>query len=292
MKLKTLKMFVKLIQYNSFSKVAEDLELTQPAVSMQIRSLENKFQTELFTRQNNQLELTPAGRIVYHQAQQILVKWENAEIQVEQIKKENYNQLTIGASTIPSEYLLPDLLAKFYDKLPEVEVDMKVKDSKDIIELLENREIDLAIIGYQPKDPKFKTISIVQDELVLIVPPKHKLAEETKINTQQLIQEKILIREEGSGTRKTMLKALKKAKINPETLNIRACLGSNEAIISAVESNLGISFISNLAAKKAEANGRVKTIKLENIEITRKFYLAYHNNRAEDLLIKEFRDLC
>ncbi|MGM0370541.1 MAG: selenium metabolism-associated LysR family transcriptional regulator [Bacillota bacterium] len=292
MKLKTLKMFVKLIQANSFSIVAEQLDLTQPAVSMQIKSLEKKFDTELFTRENNKFHLTPAGRIVYNQAQEILEKWDNTRAQVKQIKQETYGQLTIGASTIPSEYLLPDLLAKFYTKLPEVEVTMKIKDSQDILKLLTNREVDLAIMGYKPQDNRLQNSPIVEDHLTLIVSTSHQLANQQQITSQELTKEKILIREKGSGTRKAMLTALKQANINQKDLNIRACLDTNQAIISAVEAELGIAFISHLAAKKAEANNRIKTVKLKNIKIDRKFYLAYHTNRNQDLLIKKFVASC
>ncbi|AGB42064.1 transcriptional regulator [Halobacteroides halobius DSM 5150] len=292
MKLQTLKMLVWLAEYKSFSIVAKQLDLTQPAVSMQIKSLEEQFETNLITRQKGNIELTPAGKIIYHQAKKILNDWEEAKLKVKQIKGKTYDHLTIGASTIPSEYLLPNLLAKFYNKLPEVETTVEVGDSKEIINLLKNKKIDLAIVGLKPAINQLQIKPIVTDSLVLIVPPDHRLANKRQVNSKELITERILLREKGSGTRQTMLTALENNGINKESLNIRACLGSNEAIISAVAAKLGISFISNLAAKNATLNNRIEKIEVTDISTSRKFYLAYYHNREKELLIKEFNNLC
>ncbi|GAB6138066.1 selenium metabolism-associated LysR family transcriptional regulator [Halanaerobaculum tunisiense] len=292
MKLKTLKMFVKLIEYGNYSIVAEQLNLTQPAVSMQLKSLEKKLETELITRQQGKIKLTPAGKIIYRRAKEILNNWEQAQLEVKQITGETYGHLTIGASTIPSEYLLPALLAKFYNQLPEVEITMKVGDSKEIIELLKNKKIDLAVVGTKPTINQLQIDPIVTDSLVLIVPSSHRFANKEKITSKELQQEKILLREKGSGTRKAMLTALEENGIDKESLNTRACLGSNEAIISAVEAKLGISFISNLAAKKAATNNRIKRIEVTDISTNRKFYLAYYQNRQQEVLIKKFKNIC
>jgi DNA-binding transcriptional LysR family regulator len=147
-------------------------------------------------------------------------------------------------------------------------------------------------MGYKPQDNRLQLSPIVEDHLTLIVSNNHQLASQHHITSQELTKEKILIREKGSGTRKAMLTALKQANINKQDLDIRACLDTNQSIISAVESELGIAFISHLAAKKAEANNRIKTVKLNNIKINRKFYLAYHKDRKQDLLIKKFVDIC
>ncbi|SKA02759.1 selenium metabolism-associated LysR family transcriptional regulator [Selenihalanaerobacter shriftii] len=291
MQLKTLKMLVKLIDKGSFSVVADELNLTQPAVSMQIKSLEKKFDTNLVFRQGGEVKLTPAGKVVYHQAKQILNNWELAKLEVERLKGETYGQLVIGASTIPSEYLLPDLLAKFCNKFPEVKVLMEVGDSAKIVDNLVNREVDLVIVGFKPKKKEFKSISILEDRLVLILPNEHRLVNKNLVTINELEQERMLIREEGSGTRKAMLAGLNDAGISKRDLNIVVRLGSTESIISAVEAGVGISFVSELAARKAVDSGRVKQVEVADMLISRKLFLAYRREREEELLIKKFIEI-
>ncbi|MCK8816120.1 selenium metabolism-associated LysR family transcriptional regulator [Natroniella sulfidigena] len=291
MKLKTLKMLVKLMEKASFSAVADELGLTQPAVSMQIKSLEEFFDAELVIRQDGELRLTPAGKVVYRRAKDILASWEETKLEVARIKGEKFGQLSIGASTIPSEYLLPDLLAQFYDEFPEIETVMRVGDSKEMIDLLEQRKIDLIIVGSKPKIKGVKTRVIIDDRLILILPKEHRLAKRDKIIIDDLVEERMLIREEGSGTRKAMLTGLKEAGVDKNDLNVVANLGSTEAIISAVEAGLGVSFISELAAQKAISAKRVEQVEVRDMLINRKLYLAYYQARAEELLLKEFDNL-
>ncbi len=288
MKLKSLKMLIKLVEKGSFSSVASDLQVSQPAVSMQIKALEDKFDTELVIREDREIKLTPAGKAIYRRAKNIISEWEQAKLEVEKLKGEPFEQLTIGASTIPASYLVPDLLTFFCDKFPEVEIFIKVGDSQEVIDKLSNREVDVIIVGTKPEDNKLEVISVVEDQLVLVVPPEDELAETSLLSIQDLAQKKMLIREEGSGTRKAMMAGLKEAGACRHDLNIRGQLESNEAVISAVESGLGVSFISKLAARKAVEQGRVKQVAVEDMLITRKFYLAYYEERKEEMPIKEF----
>ncbi|ADL12842.1 selenium metabolism-associated LysR family transcriptional regulator [Acetohalobium arabaticum] len=291
MKLKTLKMLVKLIEMGSFSAVADKLDLTQPAVSMQIKSLEKRFDTDLVVRQDGGIKLTPTGKIIYRKAKRILDVWEEAKLEIEQVKGETFDQLIIGASTIPSEYLLPDLLAEFYKKFPQVEVLMEVGDSTEIINNLEDREVDIIIVGSKPTQNQFEVVSVIEDRLVLILPLEHRLINSSHVSLADLIKEQILIREQGSGTRKAMLAGLKEAGIDKAELNLGLQLGSTEAVISAVEAGLGVSFVSELAASKAVDNRRVEKVKVNDMLISRKLYLAYHQERKNEALIKEFRKI-
>ncbi|MCK8826153.1 selenium metabolism-associated LysR family transcriptional regulator [Natroniella acetigena] len=291
MKLKTLKMLVKLIEKANFSAVADELGLTQPAVSMQIKSLEEFFDAELVIRQDGELRPTPAGKVVYRQAKDILANWEETKLGVARVKGENFGQLVIGASTIPSEYLLPDLLAQLYNEFPKIETIMKVGDSKEVIDQLQQREVDLAVVGFRPKRKEFKVKTLVEDRLMLIVPKGHRLTKQDKVTISDLERERILIREEGSGTRRAMLTGLAKRGVSENDLELVASLGSTEAIIAAVEVGLGLSFVSKLAAQKAAQVDRIEQVEVSDMLINRKLYLAYHQTRAEELLIKGFEGL-
>jgi len=279
-------MFVELVDLGSYSYVADKLNLTQPAVTMQIKVLEEHFNTKLVIKDKGQIILTPAGRVIYNKAKDIIKDWEIAENKVNYYRGKLYDTFKIGASTIPSVYLLPEKLALFSQEYPEVKVIIETGDSKDIIEKLEKGEVDVGIVGYRPKAIKYATKVVAEDFLTVIFPSDSPLAEKDKIYLNDLKQEKILIREKGSGTRKAFIKELDKAGINISGFNIKACLGSTEAVIASVESGLGISFISSLAACKAIKCNKVKMIEVEDLSVTRNFYLAYHKSREDELLIK------
>lgn len=288
MNLKSLQMLVKLAEKGSFSAVAEELNVSQPAVSMQINSLEEKFAVELVSRRDRGVSLTPAGKELYHHARKILEQWEQLEMEMKKLKDEHFGKLNIGVSTIPSTYIIPELMADFYRQFPEVEITLKIGDSREAIQKLKDREVDLIIVGTRPKGSNLYTITVYEDKLKLIAPTKDNLADQAGIKIRDILKRKFLIREKGSGTRRAMMKGLQKAGVDEPDLNIRAVMESNEAIISAVEAGMGLSFISRLAAEKAEHQGRVTQIEVKDMMITRNFYLAAHENRKEELLIKEF----
>jgi len=292
MKLNTLKIFVKLIDTGSYSKAAEKMGLTQPAISMQIKTLEERFETDLVYKEKGNINLTPAGKAVYKNAKEIIDRWDKLLIDVEDKKDKLYKNIIIGSSTIPSEYILPDLLADFSKNEPEIKSCIEVGDSADMIELLEAGEVDVILVGFKPASSRYETIEIVEDSLRLITPVTHRLVEKESVKVKDLIEDNLLIREVGSGTRKAMLKGFKNAGIQFNDLNIKCRLGSTEAIIAAVQAGLGISLISKFASAKAKKHGRIEEIEVEDITFSRKFYLAFNKNRKDDELINRFINSC
>src|SRR6056297_1466085 len=145
MRLRTLEMFVELVELGSYSHVADKLDLTQPAVTMQIKTMQEYFETELVIKEKGKINLTPSGRVIYNKAKEILDNWEIAENKVNYYQGFVYDNFVIGASTIPSVYLLPEKLALFTQEFPEVKIIMKTGDSRDIVDKLENGEIDAGI---------------------------------------------------------------------------------------------------------------------------------------------------
>lgn len=287
-KINTLKMFVELVDIGSYSLVADKLDLTQPAVSMQIKALEERFETDLVIKEKGEIKLTPAGKIVYSDAKEILNVWEKLLFRVDESKGRIYQNLTIGSSTIPSEYLLPDILAKFSEKMPDIRSSIEVGDSEEMIKLLEKREVDLIIVGYKPKNSKYVVKEITDDNLKLITPQNHWLTDKNSIYVEDIRDEEILIREVGSGTRKAMMEGLRKTGLSINDLNIKSRLGSTEAIISGVQAGLGISFVSNLASFKADSCSRIKELNVEDMQCKRKFYLAFNKNRKNEEIIEKF----
>ena len=288
MKIEKIEIFIALIDLESYSLTAEKFEISQPAVSMQIKSLEKYFETELFYKEKSQIILTPAGKIVYQEGKKIVKRWGYLKQRVESKKNMRTKTLKIASSTIPSVYLLPDIISKINLNIDSLKTEVSVGDSRSMINLLENSEVDLIIVGYKPQNNKFNSIELCSDNLSLIVPLNHSLIEQEKVFLADLQNQNLLMREEGSGTKKAVISAFKEAGLKPDDFNVISQLGSTEAIISAVESGLGIAFVSKIAAKKAAICRRVAEIKVADVNYERKFYLAYNKNRHDDFLIDNF----
>jgi DNA-binding transcriptional LysR family regulator len=288
MKIERIKTFIALVDLESYSLTAEKFELSQPAISMQIKSLEKYFDTDLFHKEKGQIILTPAGKIVYQEGKKIVKRWGYLKQRVESKKNMQIKNLKIASSTIPSVYLLPDIISTLNNKIEALKTEVSVGDSRSMINLLANEEVDLIIVGYKPENNKFKSIELCSDNLSLIVPSNQALIKQEKVFLAELQNQNLLMREKGSGTRKATLSAFKEADLKLEDFNVISQLGSTEAIISAVESGLGISFISKIAAKKAAICRRVAEIKVADAAYERKFYLAYNKNRHDDFLINTF----
>jgi DNA-binding transcriptional LysR family regulator len=288
MKIERIKTFITLVDLESYSLTAEKFEISQPAVSMQIKSLEKYFDTELFHKEKGEIILSPAGKIVYQEGKKILKRWGYLKQRVESKKNMKIKKLKIASSTIPSVYLLPEIISTLNKNIDDLKTEISVGDSRAMINLLENSEVDLIVVGSKPQNNKFKSIELCSDNLSLIAPLNHSLIEQEKVFLAELQNQNLLIREEGSGTRKATISAFEEAGLKMDDFNVISQLGSTEAVISAVESGLGISFISKIAAKKAAICRRVAEIKIVDVEYERQFYLAYNKNRHDDYLINLF----
>lgn len=288
MKIEKIEIFIALVDLDSYSLAAEKFGLTQPAVSMQIKSLEKYFGAKLIKKENSQITLSPAGKIVYQEGKKITKRWSYLNQKVESKKNMKIKKLNIAASTIPSKYLMPQIISKLNENIDSLKTEVAIGDSRSMISLLENNEVDLIIVGYKPQNNKFKVIELCSDNLSLIAPPEHSLVEKKKVYLAELQNQNLLLREEGSGTRKATLLAFKEANLKFEDFNVISQLGSTEAIISAVEFGLGLSFISQIAAEKAVVCRRIAEIEVADVDYERKFYLAFNKNRHDDFLINTF----
>lgn len=288
MKISRLHTFVRLADLKSFSLVAEELQLTQPAVSIQVKSLEEHFGVQLVERSSDGITLTMEGELLYKDAREILHIWENIGQKMNQLQSVVKGQLTIGASTIPAEYLLPEMVVHFCLTYPLVELKMEVGDSSSVIQDLVKRKYDVGIVGYQPEEEDIVAIPIAADQLVLVAPNQHPLKSRGKVAGRDILQERFILREEGSGTRKTMREGLAQIGLRVRDLQTVAQMGSTEAVIAAVEAGLGLAIVSSLAARRAEKLQRLKVIELEGFHIERKFYLSYLAEQKGQPLLEKF----
>ncbi|WP_427340249.1 LysR substrate-binding domain-containing protein [Caloranaerobacter sp. DY30410] len=274
MNLQYLKAFYVTVKVNSISKAAKILHLTQPGLSMQIQSLEKELQVSLLNRSNKGVELTEAGKIVFDYANTILSLKENIERDLENLKTHK-KHLLIGSCKAIGEYALPCSIYVYKQDNKDVEINLEITNTKEVIENLISRNTNIGIIHGNVKNKDLKIIKITSDKLLLVtsLPVIKK-----KITLDELVKLPLIFREEGSGTRETIKKALKCQDIEIDDLNIIYELNSMEAIKTSVLSGKGISFIPELSIKRELRDGLLKVIEIENMEILSDFYVAYRKD--------------
>ncbi|MGV2939917.1 selenium metabolism-associated LysR family transcriptional regulator [Mesobacillus sp. LC4] len=290
MNLKKLEAFIMVVEKNSFSEAAAVLKSSQPSVSLKIKSLEDELGFELLDRGLSGIRPTPAGMVVYTAAKDIANRWRTLEGELGEFKGTLTGTLTIGASTIPGTYLLPDWIKKFRRLFPKVDVKIEIGDSKKILEKLQNHQVDAAIIGMKVESRLLRSKPVALDSLVLVTPVDHPLVQEASADFSQIQQYDFVIREEGSGTRKMMEHFLAEKGLSFEDLTVAVSIGSTESVIAAVEAGLGISFISRLAAMPAQKAGRITIVDtFEPYE--REFCLVTHSDAENRPIIRQFSDI-
>ncbi|MCW8902599.1 MULTISPECIES: selenium metabolism-associated LysR family transcriptional regulator [Sedimenticola] len=258
-----LQVFHTVARLLSFTKAAESLHMTQPAVTFQVRQLEDYFNTRLFDRTHNRISLTDAGAHVYEYAARIFELYAEMENSVRAMTGEISGSLTIGASTTIAEYMLPALLGDFKVKYPDVNIHLKVSNTDGIVSMVENNTIDLGVVE-APVANKNLVVEICKaDQLVAIVPPGHPEAQRSTLTYEDLIKYPFICREEGSGTREVINEYLAQIKDNVDDLNISMELGSPEAVKGAVEAGMGISVVSRATIQKELKLGTLVAINLD-----------------------------
>ena len=258
-----LQVFHTVARLLSFTKAAETLHMTQPAVTFQVRQLEEYFNTRLFDRTHNRISLTEAGERVYGYADKIFDLYAQMENAVREMTGEVSGALTIGASTTIAEYMLPALLGDFRAKYPDVTIHLKVSNTDGIVSMVENNTIDLGVVEAPVSNKNLVVDECRRDQLVAIVPPSHPKAKEKVIKLTELMHFPYICREEGSGTREVIAEYIQHACDSNDGLNVVMELGSPEAVKGAVEANMGISVVSRATIQKELKLGTLVAIDLD-----------------------------
>jgi len=269
-----LKIFVKVAELKSFSKAAHACFLTQPTVSQHVAALEEYFGLRLLDRMGREICLTRAGKILFEYAKQIDRLSEEAVQSLDLYKGQKGGRFEIAASTIPGEYILPDVLGRFKEEYPALRCTIHISDTDEAISCLEHRRVDLAIVGAKIKADGLKFTRFMDDELVLIVPSGHRWKKRKTVSITDLLTEPFVMRESGSGTRMVLGKRLRDMNIKPESLNISTVVGSTTAVKEAVRSGLGISLVSKYSVAKDAEHGLLHVLKVRDIPFERPFYIV------------------
>lgn len=271
MNLQYLKAFYVTVKLNSISKAAKELHLTQPGLSMQIQSLEKDLEVTLLRRSNRGVELTEAGTVVFDYANSILSMQDNIERDLKNLRSKK-KELMIGACKAVGEYALPCSIYIYKHDNKEIDINFEISNTEGVIKNLLDKTINIGIIHGNPMISNIKTEKITRDRLLLVTSlPLIK----TSITINELKQLPLIFRENGSGTRKTILQSLEAFNLNISDLNIFYELNSMEAIKTSVISAKGISFIPELTIKRELKEGILKEICVEGLDIYSEFYIAY-----------------
>jgi DNA-binding transcriptional LysR family regulator len=290
-----LQVFHTVARLLSFTKAAETLHMTQPAVTFQVRQLEEHFNTRLFDRTHNRISLTEAGKRVFEYSDRIFEHYAEMESAVREMTGDVSGVLMIGASTTIAEYLLPALLGDFKKKYPDVNVQLKVSNSDGIVHMVENNVIDLGVVE-SPVMNKNLVVEVCRiDQLVAVVTPGHPLADRTSISIGDLLEHPYICREEGSGTREVIAEYMTQQGVNAGQVQLTMELGSPESIKGAVEAGMGVSIISLATVQKELKLGTLVVLTMEP-SLERPFSFVHQKqkfrHRAMDELLEFARSYC
>ena len=297
MNLKQLEAFVQIADSGSFSKAAKELYLTQPTISAHISSLEKELNTRLFVRNTKDVRLSDSGNVLYEYAKQMIALQKKIEDTFVVREEKGQQCITIAASTIPAEYLLPGILASYNEKYPNQQFKIVESDSTKVVEQVVNHTVDIGFTGTVIDKRLCKYIPFYQDELVVITPntDKYRGFAEEKQDAKWIVNEALIMREEGSGTRKEAEKQLKKIGIYPTKLNVIASMENTEAIKRAVANGMGISLISKLAAEDEIQKGKLLAFPISADDMRRDINVIYNRNlqlsRSSERFIKVVKEL-
>jgi DNA-binding transcriptional LysR family regulator len=280
--------FCAVVERKSFSQAAERLGVTQPAVSLQIRSLEQRLGRQLLDRSGRRVEPTEAGRRLYASAQRVLAAEEHL---LEELDADDEGAITgtleLGASTGPGGTVVPLLLCEFQEQHPDMGVRLTVSDTQTVVDRVAERELELGIVGAGRRHRGVAFEPFFSDEVVLACPADHRFAGKT-VSLDDLKAVKLIVMQDGAGVRQVIEDELRKAGMRLRDLDARLELGLQESVRSAVLAGHGIAFISRLAIEADLAAGRIATARVRGLDPVREIFLARATGRSETRVARAF----
>ena len=272
--------FCAVVERKSFSRAAEQLGVSQPAVSLQIAALEKRVGRRLIDRSGRRVEPTEAGQLLYRRAQRMLALEEQLLEEVAAGSDGDLRgTLEIGASTGPGDNIVPLLLCEFQQRNPDVHVALSVFDTHTVVEQVALRELELGVVGAARRHRAVRFEPLFRDEVVLACPPGHRFAGRT-ITVDDLRRESLIVMQEGAGVRQVIEEELRRAGVRLRELDVRLELGLQESVKSAVRGGYGVSFISRSAVEADLADGRLGAARVQGLEPVREIAVVRASGRA------------
>lgn len=286
-----LETFAKAAELSSFTAAARALGLTQAAVSQRIQALEQALKAPLFQRQGGHVLLTEAGHSLYAFAQRILELHRQAIQEITGRETPLTGELTLAASSVPGEYLLPELLAQFQERHPHLQVRATVTDSRGVLEQVEQGHVHLGLVGGRSDSPHLEFRAFAKDELALVVPTKHPWHGRKRVTLPQLGAQPLIVREVGSASRSCLEQALAQTGKSLHELRVMLELGSNEAIKEAVLRGMGAAVLSTRAVRKEVQAGKLQLLQIAGLTLAREMLVVWDRRRVLPIPARLFLDL-
>jgi DNA-binding transcriptional LysR family regulator len=289
METRQLQAFCAVVEQKSFSRAAERLGVTQPAVSLQVRALEKRLGAQLLDRSGRRVEPTEAGLRLYRGAQRLIQFEEELVNEIATADQEGAltGTLTIGASTGPGGVVLPRLLCEFAAHHPELHIALSVADTQTVVDRVADRTLELGVVGAAPRHRGVEYEPFFRDSVVLALPPGHRFAGR-RVSLSELTDEPLLMMQEGAGVRDVIEDELRNQGVRLKDLNVRLELGLQESVVSAVREGYGVSFISRSSIESDLDAGRLAEARVIGLEAEREIHVVRAAGRSETRAAREF----
>ncbi|WP_059171702.1 LysR family transcriptional regulator [Bacillus sp. FJAT-27445] len=282
-----LKTFITLAEVGNFTKTSEFLHISQPSVSLHIKNLEKEFQTELFRRSPKSVQITPTGEILYSRAKQLIAIYEQAKDEILEHHNSVQGKLIIGASFTIGEYILPELLLMVKKDFPELEFQIVIGNTDEIVNYVQVFKVDIGLIEGQTNEKELIVHPLMEDELFIISPNSHPLAGKGGVAIKDLQNQAWVTREEGSGTREYLNHFIRSNGLKVKSL---LTISSNQGIKESIIKGLGLSLLSHSVIEREVKHGDLSIIRLKNQTFTRTLSYIYspimRNKRSVEAFIQ------
>jgi DNA-binding transcriptional LysR family regulator len=289
--LRQLEIFCKVVELESFSKAATVVFLSQASVSERIANLESSVGTKLLDRTGRKIVPTKAGELLYKNAVLLLEMKRTACLEMEGFLGLRHGEIRMGGSTIPGEYILPEIIGRFHMKYPLISVMLSVSDTAEIRSRILEGGLELGVIGSKTPHKDLIHFELWEDELVLAVPKQHRWARKRTVLPEELIEEPFILREVGSGTLKIMDNYLKASGLREtDSLRVVARFGTSTAIKEGIKAGLGVSILSSRAINTELKTGILKAIRVKGLSMLRSFYLIRDKRRIASPICQALLD--
>jgi len=288
MDIRDLQVFLSVAKHLNYTRAGEEVNLSQPSVSVRMRQLERELGTNLFDQLGKKIALTEAGEVLLPYATRVISAMKDARQAIDELQGLERGSLRIGASTTPGMYLVPGVIAHFKRQYPEIAMHLTVKDTRQIEDGVIKNEFDFGFVGGHLAGDEVEVMAWLTDELVLIVPATHRLAGKRIVKPEDLLGEKFILREEGSATRAVVASHLRKCKVEPDAVMEMA---NPESVKKAVQNGLGIAFISAFAV---ESELRAKTLvaaKMPALQVSRELKIVYRKDKHLSRVARAFIEM-
>ncbi|MFO7838291.1 MAG: selenium metabolism-associated LysR family transcriptional regulator [Desulfosalsimonadaceae bacterium] len=283
-----LTIFKSVVDTRGFSSAAKAINLTQPTVSTHIKDLEEHYNCRLLDRIGRATVPTRAGEVLYNYSKRLLSLYEETESGMAQFLGNISGRMSIGGSTIPAGYILPEVIGGFLAEYRDVRIALHSGDTEQIINDILDYRLELGIVGAETDHRRISQTTLINDEMRLIVAGDHALATKSELEPEELFKTPFILRESGSGTRKSLQKSLAAIGRSPRALSVVAEFGSTAAVIQGIKNHVGVSILSPIAVAGELQTGELKALTVRGLDLSRRFYLTLHKNRSPSPLCETF----